>query len=83
MVKSFYKLGYEKMKDDGKVKIAVMANDIIYIRQSIDKIYKKLEHEYVTRNEFRPVKLIAYGLIGVISSTVVGYLLVKMVNGGS
>ena len=69
-------------KDNGSIKIAVMANDIVYIRKSIDKIYNKLENEYVTRNEFRPVKLIAYGMIGVLSSTVVGYFLIKIVSGG-
>jgi len=73
------------MKDDSKTNIAVMANDILYIRKSIDKIYEKLENEYVTRNEFRPVKLIAYGLIGVLGSGIVGMIIVmvtKIVNGG-
>lgn len=81
---------------NSKPNIEVIANDVYYIRKGMDKICKRLdkfEEKYVTkveqeselkriREENKPVKLIAYGLITVLSSTVVGYLLVRIVNGG-
>lgn len=55
--------------------LAVMANDIKYIREDILDIKRKLENEYITRQEFDPVKKIVYGIIGVVLTGVLGSLL--------
>jgi hypothetical protein len=40
----------------------------------VDEIKGKLEHNYVSQEEFKPVKTIVFGLVGVILMAVVGAL---------
>lgn len=62
------------------VKLAVMANDMIYLRNSIDKIDRKLSSGYVTKEEFDPIKRTVYGLISLVLVAVVGALLALVVK---
>lgn len=62
-------------------KMAVMANDIEYIKKSLTKIDTKLEGEYVTKTEFDPVKRIVYGLVAIVLTAVVGALVALVVKG--
>jgi hypothetical protein len=55
--------------------LAVIANDISYIKGQIVEIKQKLEGEYVTHDEFEPVKKVVYGLVSLILVAVVGALL--------
>ena len=62
-------------KDD--VDIRLMQQDISYIRADIAEMKKALQNNYVTKDQFLPVKRIAYGAITFISAvfvTVLGYL---------
>lgn len=52
--------------------MAVMANDIVYIRQTMKDVSDKLEKDYVTRDEFEPVRNVVYGMVGLI---LVGFLM--------
>jgi thiosulfate reductase cytochrome b subunit len=61
-----------------KTQLAVMANDLGYIKGAVLEIKTRLEKEYVTKEEFNPVKKIAYGVVGVILIAVVGAI-VKLV----
>lgn len=55
--------------------LAVMANDIKYVVKSVDDLNNKIDHNYVTKDQFEPVKRIVYGLVGLILVAVVGALL--------
>lgn len=60
--------------------IEVVANDIHYIRRDVEEIKSKLEKEYVTQDQFDPIKKIVYGLVSVILTTVVVGLLMIVVK---
>lgn len=44
-------------------KIALMAQDIEYIKRELKLINIKLDNSFVTRLEFNPVRKIAYGVV--------------------
>jgi plastocyanin domain-containing protein len=62
-------------KDNIDTKIAVIANDVIYIKEEVRNIKHTLEGEYVTQDQFDPVKKIVYGLVTLILTAVVGALI--------
>ena len=55
--------------------IALMAQDIRYIKEDVTEIKLKLEKDYVTREEFEPIKKVVYGLIGLILVAVVSAII--------
>lgn len=46
-----------------------------FILKELDEIKAQLEKKYVSQSEFAPVKNIAYGMVGLILTAVVGALL--------
>jgi len=50
------------------------------VYQLIEEFRKEVREQYVTKDEFQPVKSITYGLVGIISFTVVGALLSLVVR---
>jgi len=62
-----------------EVQIAVMATDISYIKKSVEEISKKIGEDFVTKDEFEPVKRIVYGLVGLILVAVVGAVLALVI----
>jgi len=63
------------LKQSEETKLAIIAKDVEYIRDSVKKIDRRLEKDYVTRQEFEPIKKISYGLISVVGVAVIGALL--------
>ena len=59
--------------------IALISQDIGYIRASIEEIKDDLEKKYVTKVEFNPVKLITFGFVGIILMAVLGSLIALVV----
>lgn len=55
-----------------KTKLAVISNDISYIKDDIRDIKSKLNAKYITRTEFEPIKKIVYGVVAIILTAVVG-----------
>ena len=51
-----------------------------YIQRDVAKINEKLDHEYVTKEEFMPVKNIVYGMVGVILLTVLGAIVALVIK---
>lgn len=47
-----------------ETRLAVMANDISYIKGEVIEIKLNQKSNYVTRAEFDPVKKVVYGLVG-------------------
>lgn len=60
------------MIDNEDTSLALMANDMKYMRQDISEIKNTVRHGYVTKEEFEPIKKIVYGLVGLILVSVVG-----------
>ena len=57
-----------------KIKLAVMARDVKYIRGEVKEIKERLDDQYVTKTEFDPIKKVVYGIIALILTAVVGAL---------
>lgn len=56
-------------------KLAVIANDIAYIKRDVSFINDKISKNFVTREEFIPIQRLVYGLVGLILLTVLGAVL--------
>lgn len=52
------------MNDSDNIK--VIGNDISYIKRDVADIKHKLEHEYVSQDQFDPIKRIVYGLVSIV-----------------
>ena len=63
------------MATQSEKNLAVIANDLEYIKRDIAEIKESVTHNYVTKEEFDPYKKIVYALIGLILTGVVGSLL--------
>lgn len=68
--------------ENENVQMAVMANDIGYVRRSIDaanesitSLDKKISENYVTVERFQLVEKLVYGLVGLILIGVVGAIM--------
>jgi len=55
--------------------LALVAQDVKYIQRDVMEIKTKLEADYVSREEFDPIKKIIYGLVSLILVAVVGGLI--------
>ena len=62
--------------------ITGIRKDISWIKNGVDEIKGNLDKKYVTKEEFDPVKTIAFGLVGVIVVAVMGSLLALIMNQG-
>jgi len=56
---------------DDKIKMAVIANDIRYIKRSINEIKKNMDDDYVQKSEFEPIQKIVYAMVGLVLTAVV------------
>lgn len=59
---------------------AVVALDIKYIKEEITEIKNKLDDQYVTQTEFRPVRTIVYGMVSLMLTGVVVALIALVIN---
>ena len=62
---------------DQAVQIAVIANNISHMAQDIVEIkaiFVNMKNFYVTLDEFKPVRMIVYGMVGVVLLAVLGAL---------
>ncbi len=58
-----------------EVNLAVLQNDISYIRKEVGEIKQLVQDQYVTLSMFDPVKRIVYGLVALILVAIVGAIL--------
>ncbi len=58
-----------------KLNWAVLQKDVEFIKINVSEMKDKMEKDYVTQDEFKPVKNIVYGLVGLILTSVVGALI--------
>lgn len=55
--------------------LALMAKDIEYIRRDLTEIKGKMDKDYVSVDQFTPVRNIVYGMIGVLGLATMGAIL--------
>jgi len=63
------------MSANDQTKLAVIATDISYMKEKLTRIDSQLLGNFVTKEEFEPIKKIVYGLVGLILVGVVGAIL--------
>ena len=60
--------------------VAVILNKVEYIENEVKEIKDKLESNYVTMSEFKPIKAIVYGMVAIVLTTVFGALIMLVVK---
>jgi hypothetical protein len=65
-------------RDD--IKLAVIQNDLTYIKEKMNAIDLKVSSGYVSKEEFEPVRKIVYGLVSIILIAVIGALVALVVG---
>lgn len=51
--------------------VALMSNDLGYIKEDIKEIKEIMNSRYVSREEFDPIKKIVYGVVGLLLTSIV------------
>jgi ABC-type phosphate transport system permease subunit len=76
-------MGKIKMNENNRddIKLAVIQNDLSYIKEKMNAIDNKVSSGYVTKEEFDPIKKIVYGVVSLILVAVIGALVALVVNG--
>jgi hypothetical protein len=69
-------------KQSDETQLAVIKNDLTYIKEKLNDVDQKVSTHYVSKEEFEPIKKIVYGLVSLILIAVVGALVALVVNGG-
>jgi hypothetical protein len=62
-------------RENSQTKFAIVAKDIEFIKYEVTEIKHKIEGNFVTKEEFEPIKKIVYGIISLILTAVVGGLI--------
>lgn len=69
------------MPPSNNTKMALIAQDVKFIRGEITDIKKKLETNFVTKDEFDPIRNVVYGLVGLVLTSVfvavIGLVIIK------
>lgn len=68
------------MTKSEEVTLAEFGKDIEYIKKTVEEIKRKQEQDYVTREEFEPIKRIVYGMVAIVLTSVFGGLVALVVN---
>lgn len=63
-----------------KSDIEVLTTKIDFIQQEVHEIKQKLEADYVTQDQFEPVKKIVYGQVSIILLAVVGAIVALVIR---
>lgn len=61
--------------------IAVISTDIKYIKEEIKDIKTKLDKNYVTHEEFEPVKKVVYGMVAFLLLALLGAFIKLVIIG--
>lgn len=65
-------------RDD--IKLAVIQNDMTYLKEKVNSIDNKISEGYVSKEEFEPIKKIVYGVVSLILVAVVGAIVALVVG---
>lgn len=70
----------EDNKQSTETTLALIKQKLDSLGEKIDKIDKSLECDYVTQDQFDPIKRIVYGMVGVILLGVVAALFALIIK---
>lgn len=62
----------QKQQDSIETIVAVILTKVNYIEAEVKDIRTKLEREYVTQDQFEPIRKVVYGLVSITLLSVVG-----------
>lgn len=65
------------------VRVAELGRDMSYVREKLDTIDDKVSKNYVTKEEFDPIKRLVYGTVALVLTVVGLALLALIVTKGS
>lgn len=66
--------------NEDRTTLAVIQNDISYIKKQLDTIDTKVGNTYVTKDQFEPVRNLVYGVVTVILVSVIGAVVALVVK---
>lgn len=69
------------MTKSQEVELAEIKKDIEYIKRTVQRIEHRQEIDFVTREEFEPIKKIVYGMVTLVLTSVFVGLLTLVVRG--
>lgn len=64
-----------KKSNDNDVEQAILTNDIVWIKDKLSDIERKVSNHFVTKEEFEPYKRLVQGIVAIVMTSVVGALL--------
>jgi hypothetical protein len=64
----------QKQSNRQEIEMVGIVKDVGYIKNEVTEINRKLEADYITRQEFDPIKKVVYGMVSLILIAVVGAL---------
>lgn len=64
-----------------ETKLAVIQTDLTYIKEKLNAVDNKVSSNYVSKEEFDPIKKIVYGMVSIILVAVVGAVVALVVGG--
>jgi hypothetical protein len=70
----------KELNDEDVIALAVIKNDIGYIKKEVDEIKGLVQTKYVTKEEFLPIKNLVYGMVAVIMTGVIGAVLALVIK---
>lgn len=70
----------ENKNESNETKLAVIQNTLSFITEAVKAVDKKVSAGYVTKEEFKPVRIAVYGLVGLILVAVVGAILSQVIK---
>ncbi len=62
------------------VAVAVIQTTVTDIKTDVGEIKRKLEIDYVTKQEYDPIKRVVYGMVGLMLTGMVGALLALVIE---
>jgi hypothetical protein len=57
--------------------------NMVTIKKDVLAIHTKLSESYVTQKEFNPIKMLVYGAVGLVLTSVCGAVLILVINSGA
>lgn len=68
------------MSTDDEITLGRIKADLEYIKRDIAEIKQNVKVDYVTREEFQPIKSIVYGMVTIVLTGVIGALIALVIN---
>jgi hypothetical protein len=65
---------------DLQTSVAVILTKVSRIENDLDKVNRRLEYNYVTQDQFEPVRKLVYGMVSIILLAVIGAIVALVIK---